>query len=627
MPLLLTLYEILGNYTIDEIKSLELDSNFNKSGFGAFNIKPLAVENITIVNNRSLEDQHDISYNTDDLMRIKQIECGTWFTCCTSQMFPSIIYVFGNCYKNVIKITYFEINKLEIKQLSVSNYHICVLTTDNSVYKINLNFLSQRSSGKEADKIDNFDNLEINKIGCGYDYLVILTKNKQAIYNPNFEKEKTIFLNSEIKSDINDFATGPSHMFVVSKLNDFDFHQYLFDKIQFFTEYSEDKNVNADVFLIDSQESSFNIPCHSFIINQFLNLAKFKKTSKGFVLNISKEKILMLLELVYTSNLQLFNEDSKKLLEDPEVLETLNCNLKEILLFIQINKINLEQSALLIDLINLYLKKIEELLNSERVPKDYERFLLNKKLAETCNYIINDLMKIQVKDNITLLKRNSFENNNLNQRREEEMLEQEEGEDELNQRNRNRNVDDYFQQFANKGTKVNIISNTQDIDIIKNIDLNDYLEVQKKLIDYRYQFYIYLTEIKENLKKSKDDYLRKNLPENYRFDIKYNNSYNSINSLMLEFKSLYFNNYIKIIKEEYNQNKCITFDIKQLGIEYSSSIIESIIKFLNNEIFEIDFKNVFEILEASTYFMIDNLTSIIEIELENEISKFYFFNL
>ena len=50
-------------------------------------------------------------------MKIEKIVCGTWYTAVTSKMFSSTIFVFGNKYKRVIKIDYFQKNNIEINQI------------------------------------------------------------------------------------------------------------------------------------------------------------------------------------------------------------------------------------------------------------------------------------------------------------------------------------------------------------------------------------------------------------------------------------------------------------------------------------------------------------------------------
>jgi hypothetical protein len=46
-----------------------------------------------------------------------------------------------------------------------------------------------------------------------------------------------------------------------------------------------------------------------------------------------------------------------------------------------------------------------------------------------------------------------------------------------------------------------------------------------------------------------------------------------------------------------------------------------VIKYLNSEKIEVGVGELFELLDISNYFMIDNLTSLLEIELEAIISK------
>ena len=78
----------------------------------------------------------------------------------------------------------------------------------------NINDLQKLKSRNEAEKLELEENFEIDKIGCGFNYLLILTNNKQGILNQNYEKNKFIYLNSETKSDFNEIFNGPFHFFL-----------------------------------------------------------------------------------------------------------------------------------------------------------------------------------------------------------------------------------------------------------------------------------------------------------------------------------------------------------------------------------------------------------------------------
>ena len=84
---------------------------------------------------------------------------------------------------------------------------------------------------------------------------------------------------------------------------------------------------------------------------------------------------------------------------------------------------------------------------------------------------------------------------------------------------------------------------------------------------------------------------------------------------MLGFKSFYFDNL--------NSEKGFEFfDMNCVPLEFSSKSIENVLKFLNGETFYISSQNIFELIDLSSYFMIDNLSALLEIELEGLISNF-----
>lgn len=642
-PILVPLYELIGNYTIDEIKNLNLDeSNFNPRNLNVnfSNFKPILtsdLDQITIDSNQGIEAQNDLSFIPDDLMKIKLIDCGTWFTVCTSQIFPSTIYIFGNSFKRVIKITFFDQNKLEIKQISASNYQICVLTSDNSVYKLNVNNLVGTKSGTETEKLSHIpETMEIEKIGCGYNYLLILTKDKQAIYNANFGKNHFTFLNAEIRTNINDFATGPSHLFLISSLNDLYLGNFLYEKIfNYANTKQEDDNLNPDIYI--QGQGDFVFPCHSIFLEQFINFSKLEKQYNILKINLTSENILILLELIYTSNLKILStEESKKVIENPEILRNLNLSLLEISTFLNSDENKFLDNLILqelIKLINFYSKKIKEVLNHQIVTKDFE--LITKKLSESCNFILNSIMKVKVNDNIKSLRRNTSNDLNDIRGQREGFEDNEEDEDNvINFNNRLRGRErgaDYFQRWGNKRTKVNLLSKSEENYDQNKVNIDAYLKVQSEMIDYRYQFYLKIFQTKEKLNQLKIENIRKNIKENLCLRIKNFDSIDNksqeaqdiicINKLMLSFKSLFFNNLIKLNKIKY-QNPQNIFDLNKLELSFNNDCVEKAFKFLNCESFQINIIDIFELLDISSYFMIDNLSSLLEIELEGLISKF-----
>jgi alpha-tubulin suppressor-like RCC1 family protein len=583
MPCLIPLYEYLGNYTIHEINSLSLDTCFKETSTIYNFVKPKEEAD----NNFSIEFQNDLSSNLDEIMRIKLIDCATWFTVCTSQQSPGIIYIFGNSYKRVVKITYFEINKLEIRQLKASNYHICVLT-DNGVFKINLNKLVGVNSGNEAVRLNYLNNLDIEKIGCGYDYLLIQTRNKQAIYNHQFESDKLTLLNSDIRCDINSISTGPAHFFLISVLNDMNLGNYLHNKISRYLTTLVDDEIYPDIYLIPTSDKSIlKIQAHSFYINQFVNI-------KDYYINLSLDKIQILIELIYTNDIKLLCADeAMTIIENPDILKNLQYDLNIIKEYLDQHKsTNTEK---LIELIGCYIDKIKEMLNFERVSKEYEKFLYTRELSDSCNYIINSIIRSQVNNNFNLLKRNSGELGG-----------------EIEADNDNPRTTSYFERFEGKGVKVNILSNdnSESHFVVKNVNLELYM---KSLVDQRYQFNKYILSLKDQLNEDKLNYIRSHLNENSTLQLKYNDKTFHINTHNLRFKSIYFKNLLHITNKS-------TITLQELCVNISEANLYKISQFFNSQSFELPTSDIFELLHLSTYFMIDNLTALLEIELENIIN-------
>jgi alpha-tubulin suppressor-like RCC1 family protein len=592
VPGIIPLYEYLGNYTIDDINSLSLDTAFKQNN-NIYNNIAAKVNEETVNNNFALEFQNDLSTNVDELMRVKLLDCATWFTVCTSYMTQSIIYIFGNSYKKVVKLTFFEINKLEIKQIKASSYFICVLT-DKGVYRINLNKLVGINSGFEAEKLDYLDNFDIEYIGCGYDYLLIHTNNKQTIYN-NFNNPLNFkLLNSDIRCDIENIASGPSHFFLISSLNYSNLGNYLHDKITKYMNTYELDNINPDIYLLplSSKNLQLKVPCHTFFINQFI---KADPDLKEYSIDLEINALQLLIELIYTNELKVFySEESKKIIENPDLLRTLQTDLYSIKTYLA-NHLSLNTNSL-INLIDCYLDKLKEMLNYERVSDEFVKYLYNRELSNSCNCIISNILQTQIRSTSNSLPRRTQEN--------EEMEEGEEGE----QRDLS-----YFQRFEGKGTKINIFAPdtvSGESFTIKDVNLDLYM---KSLVDERYQYNKKIVEIKEKLNEDKLDYIRSKLKNYECFKINFGEKVFKINSQNLSFKSLYFKNYIQTTKK-------FEIDAKEFGIEISENNLAKLTKFFNLDSFEANSSDIFELLYLSTYFMIDNLTALIEIELEHIIS-------
>ncbi len=587
-PLILPVFELIGNYTKDEIINLNLDEKFGKS-----NIR-LLDENVIF----DKDLQNDYSFNPDDLMKVKLLQCGTWFTVCTSMMFPNSIYIFGNFYKRVIKISFFEDNKLEIKQITASSQNICVFTSENSVYKINVSNLSNTKSELVEKIVFSSKEIEIEKISCGYDYLLILTKNNQAILNKNFEKENFILLNSEVKSDVKDIANGPSHFFLLRE--NYDLGDYFYSKILNYVNSLNSDGLYADLFIQGNGQKDFAFPCHSLFLQGVFNLDLENNTLN---LNLSHNSILYLLELIYTSKIKLLSTDESKLIiENPEILQTMIIYLNEILLSLKDSNCQNEIKYNLVEVINLYIERTKDYISNLKSNKDFERILIFQKYSETGNFITKNII-----------------NFNSQSRLETSSATENQDRDDIDMNDDRR---DYFQQFS-KGTKINVLSNMDyDVESGKNTsNILEYIKIQNEILMNKNLLNKNIQLSRKKLQYSINKLLKTVIPRNLSIKIILEEGSNETihykyNKIILTHKSIYFNN---LLKSDPNIQE---ISLKNLNFNFSKNSINNILKFLHSEKFEFNFEEIFEMLEISSFLMIDNFNSLIEIELERIISKF-----
>jgi alpha-tubulin suppressor-like RCC1 family protein len=195
-PYLLLLYELDNNLSIEEYKFLNENEEKNEEN-----------PNLNIYNN-------ELSTDIESLMKIDKIVCGTWYTAITSRMFSSTLFIFGNKYKRVIKIDFFENNKYEIKQITCNSKFLYVLTSNDKIFLINVDqLISDNINIIEEININEIK--DINKIACGLDYLLLLDSNNQCYYiqNKNQNQNQIKLLNEDIKCDIFDISSGDSFFF------------------------------------------------------------------------------------------------------------------------------------------------------------------------------------------------------------------------------------------------------------------------------------------------------------------------------------------------------------------------------------------------------------------------------
>ena len=380
-PYLLLLYELDNNLTIDEYKFLNENNDKNN----------IDNPNINIYNN-------ELSTDIESLMKIEKIACSTWYTVVTSRMLSSTLFLFGNKYKRVIKIDYFEINKYEIKQIEATSKFLYVLTSNDKIFSINIDELISDKI-QIIEEININDIKDLNKISCGLNYILLLNYNNQCFYiEKNNKNNKEIkLLNEDIKGDIFDISSGDSFFFLITKLNSMGFYEYLFENIKIYLNTNEDNEENLfnnysnsfDILLSQNFNSLVKYPCHSYVFELFFDTNKLEKDlndnnnlSCYLIPSLKNEEILILIEILYTNNINWdnLNKDIDRYIE----LE------KTILKIIDFIDNYGKESAIktLKELLILYKEKISRYINNY---KNNNYILTNE---EKTSDIKNDHIKI-----------------------------------------------------------------------------------------------------------------------------------------------------------------------------------------------------------------------------------------
>ena len=560
-PYLLLLYEFDNNLTIDEYKFLEQNEEENT--------------NLSLQNN-------ELSTDIESLMKVESIICGTWYTVVTSRMFSSTLFLFGNKYKRVIKIDFFEINKYEVKQIEASSRNLYVLTSNDKIFSINVDDLMSDKI-KIIEEININEIKDINKIACGLDYLLLLNYNNQCFYIEN-KKNKIKLLNEDIKGDIFDISSGDSFFFLITKLNSIGFYENLFEKIKNYSNINDNNptfnNSNTfDILLSQKSYSLIKYACHSYVFELFIDISKLEKdiNNNNNIINsylipsLKSEEILIFLEILYTNNINW--ENLKKDIDKFIQLDTI---LSKILDFI--NNFGKESTIKsLKDLLLLYKDKISRYIKNF---KD-KSFILTQeeKTAEITRMILRSFNAV-VKSSTG----GYFEEE------EKKLLEEELKKQKM-------------------GTKlslfeVNNLNGTLNIDSYKQYQLE---------FEYIFSFYKKISVLKNEINVLKKEFLKKNLKNTFSFILKYNNNSIYLNKDIITQKSKYLNNVINImnIKE---------FNFNDIDLNFTKDIIDYFINYLKEEKCEIKLKDIISLLDLATYFMADNLFYLITIQLEHMIN-------
>ena len=567
-PYLLLVYEFDNNLTIEEYQFLE------KQGAENNDENP----NLNINNN-------ELSTDIESLMKIEKIICGTWYTVVTSKMFSSTLYFFGNKYKRVIKIDFFEKNNLEIKQIEASSKYILILTISNKIFKVNVDDLI---FGKNIiEEITNNEIKNVNKVGCGLDYLLILNENNQCFYIN--EKNKQIkLLNEDIKGDIYDISSGDSFFFIMTKLNSIQFFENLFETVK--NNKSEENNDKLlyksnsfDTILSSKSDSLLQYYCHSYIFDIFIDVNKLQKDMNNneknmnsyLIPSLKTEEILILLEILYTSNLSWdnLNKDIDNYIQLSNIISKIIDFIKN---YGKENKYLLELISLYEDKISRYIKNYNS--NDLILTKEERNSEIEKMIYKSFNNIIKG------------------KNNTFFEQSEKQLKEAEE------------------EKKKKFGTSINFTdSEIQNNNKRLNID---YYKKYQAEFDYIFSFYKKISELKNEIYILKINYIKNisNKKEDFPFSfiLKFKNKHYILNKDIISQKSKYFYNLINIMNLS-------QFDLDEIGLNFSDEIIIYFIKYLQGEKLEINFKDIIDLLDLSYFFMADNLFNIINVQLENMI--------
>ncbi len=565
-PYLLLIYELDNNLTIDEYKFLESQSKENSEENPNINI-----------------DNNELSTDMESLMKIEKIICGTWYTIVTSKIFASTLYLFGNKYKRIIKIDYFEKNNIEIKQVEASSKFIYVLTINDKIFSVNVDDLIYGEN--IIEEITNNEIKNVNKIACGLDYLLILNESNQCFYmnNKNKKRNDIKLLNEDIKGDIYDISSGDSFFFIVTKLNSMQFFENLFENVKNYKMEENDDifhNSNSfDIMLSNKSDSLIKYFCHSYVFELFIDVSKLEKDEKNknenvksyLIPSLKTDEILTLLEILYTSNISWsnLNKDIDKYIQLSNIISKI----------IDFIKNYGKDNKSLLDLISLYQEKIT------RYIKNYKSndLILTKeeKSSELERMIYNSF------NNIIKGKNNIFFEEQEKKAKEDEIKRKKQG---------------------------SIINFSESNDISLNID---YYKKYQTEVDYIFSFYKKISELKNEIFKSKLNYIKNISKEekqhSYTFILKYKNEQFILNKDIISQKSKYFNNIVNIM----NLSK---FNLDEIELDFSDEIIFYFIQYLKGEKLEIKFKDIIDLLDLAYFFMADNLFYIINVQLEHMIN-------
>ena len=563
-PYLLLIYEFDNNLTTDEYKFLESQNIENNEN-----------PNLNINTN-------ELSTDIESLMKIEKLLCGTWYTVVTSKMFSSTLFFFGNKYKRVIKIDYFEKNNLEIKQIKTSSKFLYILSTNDRIFSINVDDII---FGKNIiEEISNNKIKDVKKIECGLDYLLILNENNQCFYMNIKNKEEMKLLNEDIKGDIYDISSGDSFFFLITKLNSINFFENLFENIK---NNKGEENIDLfnnsysfDISLSHKGDSLMKFFCHSYIFELFIDSNKLEKDVNNknslncyLIPSLKSNEILILLEILYTSNISWdkLNKDIDRYIHLSEIFSKI----------IEFIKNYGKNNKFLLELISLYQEKISRYLKNYR---ENNTSLTHEEKA-------SEIIKMMYKSFNQIIKGK----NNIFFEEEEKKLKEDEEKD------------------KKAGKKINFSEN------FSSSTLNiEYYQKYKSEVDYIYSFYKKISELQKEINRIKVNYIKdiSNIKSNFPFSfiLKFKNEQYLLNKDIISQKSKYFYNLINVMNLS-------EFNIDEIDLNFPDEVILYFIDYLKGEKIELNFKDIIDLLDLAYFFMADNLFNIINVQLEQMIDS------
>ena len=428
--------------------------------------------------------------------------------------------------------------------------------------------------------------LILNKIACGLNYILILNENNQCFYLNMKNKQEIKLLNEDIKGDICDISSGDAFFFITTKLNSINFFKNLFYNVKNNKIEENDELFNYsnsfDISLSSKKDSLLKYYCHSYIFDLFIDVDRLEKAKNNnesinsyLIPSLNIEEILVLLEILYTSNLDWDNLNK----DIDNYISLLNIILK---IFDFISNCG-NNNKLLLELLSLYKEKISRYIK---------------------NYKSNNLILTKEERNSEIIKMIFISFNQMIKGKNSDFYEEEKKGKKIKE------------EKIKKGKNINFTeSEIQNNDRTLNIE---YYKNYQQEIEYIFSLYKKISEIKKEILISKINNLKNisNIKQNFPFTflLKFKNEQYILNKDVISQKSKYFYNIINIM----NLNQ---FNLDEIGLDFSDEVIHYFITYLKGEKIEINFKDIIDLLDLSYFFMADNLFYTINVQLEQMINS------